>query len=268
MNTILFVGEHPKTYDVRWHKHEHWELVYCTSGTGVFRFENGSVIRYNAGDLVAIPPREIHANASEDGFTNIHLTMGDPSFSYKTAFKIADGPRGALKFVFEQAKTYYMTDIKKKEIVLAPLGDLIVGYIVVFRSKTEFSEPVEMIRTGIICNYSRTDFSLERLIEGIEMNPDYLRKLFKKEMGISALEYLTSLRMKSAEKLLTAMWSNEYTITEIAHMCGYDDALYFSRVFKKYFGCAPSYYANSSGAVRDGGSDRTEISSGDWMGGE
>lgn len=38
MNTILFVGEHPKTFDVRWHTHEHWELIYCTSGQGAFRF--------------------------------------------------------------------------------------------------------------------------------------------------------------------------------------------------------------------------------------
>ena len=44
MNTILFVGEHPKTYDVRWHTHEHWEFVYCTSGKGAFRFENGKVV--------------------------------------------------------------------------------------------------------------------------------------------------------------------------------------------------------------------------------
>lgn len=58
MNTILFVGEHPKTHDVRWHIHEHWELVYCTSGSGAFRFENGAVINYQAGDVVVIPPPE------------------------------------------------------------------------------------------------------------------------------------------------------------------------------------------------------------------
>ena len=54
MNTILFVGEHPKTHDVRLHTHDHWEFVYCTSGEGTFRFENGtwSLAAWNlAGDL-------------------------------------------------------------------------------------------------------------------------------------------------------------------------------------------------------------------------
>ena len=32
MNTILFVGEHPDTFDVQWHSHDQWELVYCTGG--------------------------------------------------------------------------------------------------------------------------------------------------------------------------------------------------------------------------------------------
>ena len=90
MNTILFVGEHPKTYDVRWHTHEHWELVYCTSGQGAFRFENGMVMSYQAGEVVVIPPRTVHANSSGEGFTNIHITMAEPSFPYKSAFRVMD----------------------------------------------------------------------------------------------------------------------------------------------------------------------------------
>ena len=64
MNTILFVGEHSRTYDVQWHSHEEWEFVYCTGGGGVFQFENGSTMTYSQGDVVAIPPKEIHSNNS------------------------------------------------------------------------------------------------------------------------------------------------------------------------------------------------------------
>ena len=241
MNTILFVGEHPKTYDVRWHSHEHWELVYCTGGEGSFRFENGTMLNYRQGDLVAIPPRELHTNSSSEGFTNIHVTMQDPSFPYRTVFKVTDDEQ-FLKIAFSQSKTFYMTDIKKRELALAALGDLIAAYIVVMRSNAEFSEPVEQIRASIRRNYSRTDYALDEVIRAMPFHYDYLRKLFKKEMGLSPLEYMTDLRMKTAEKLLTAMWTNEYTVSEIAQMCGYEDALYFSRVFKKYYGCSPSNY--------------------------
>lgn len=258
MNTILFVGEHPKTFDVRWHTHEHWELVYCTSGKGSFRFENGTIMNYQEGEIVAIPPREVHANSSSEGFTNIHLTMAEPSFPYRTPFRVADDD-GSLRMAFSQAKCYYMTDINKRELVLAALGDLITAYIVVRRSNTEFSEPVERIRSSIIRNYSRSDYALDAFIREMPFHYDYLRKLFKKEMGMSPLEYMTNLRMKSAEKLLTAMWTNEYTISEIAQMCGFEDALYFSRVFKKYYGCSPSSFAKQGSKIHKSDPGRTEV---------
>lgn len=258
MNTILFVGEHPKTYDVRWHRHEHWELVLCTSGEGSFRFDGGSVISYQTGDLVVIPPRILHANSSCEGFTNIHLTMADPSFPYRTPFRITDDDSSCLKMTFSQAKCYYMSDIKKRELVLNSLGELITSYIIVFRSNTEFSEPVERIRSSILHNFSRPDYALDEAIRELPFHYDYLRKLFKKEVGMSPLEYMTSLRMKSAETLLTAMWTNEYSISEIAQMCGFDDPLYFSRVFKKYFGCSPSNFNKQPPEVHDVDPGRTE----------
>lgn len=258
MNNILFVGEHPKTYDVRWHSHEHWELVYCTSGQGSFRFENGTIMHYQAGEMVAIPPREPHTNSSSDGFTNIHLTMQEPSFPYRTVFRVTDDPEESMKSAFAQAKCYYMTDIKMREMVLAALGDLIASYIVVFRSNAEFSEPVERIRASIRRNYSRPDFALDEVIREMPFHYDYLRKLFKKEMGMSPLEYMTNLRMKTAEKLLTAMWTNDYSISEIAQMCGFEDALYFSRVFKKYYGCSPSNFAKKSSEIHSSDPGRVE----------
>ena len=78
-------------------------------------------------------------------------------------------------------------------------------------------------------------------------------------MGVSPLEYMTALRMKSAETLLTAMWTNEYSITEIAQMCGFEDALYFSRVFKKYYGCAPSNFARQKSRIYRNDPGRTEL---------
>lgn len=243
MNTILFVGEHPKTYDVRWHSHDHWELVYCTSGEGAFRFQNGTVMTYQAGDVVVIPPQEVHTNSSSKGFTNIHITMADPSFPYRTAFRIMDDEEENVKMAFQQARYFYMGDIKNADLVLTALGDLIVSYMIVCRSNAEFSEPVEKIRASIRRNYSRPDYALDAFMRSMPFHYDYLRKLFKKEVGVSPLEYLTSLRMKSAETLLTAMWTNEYSVAEIAQMCGFEDALYFSRVFKKHFGCSPTNYS-------------------------
>ncbi len=249
MNTIEFVGEHARTYDVRWHTHDQWELVYCTEGEGSFQFENGTIMHYREGDAVAIPAWEVHSNVSQDGFTNIHMRMTEPSFPYKTAFRVSDDMDRHLRAAFQQAKYYYLSDIKRSELVLSALGDLISSYMVVYRSNSEYSEPVEQIRGMILRSYSQPDFALDEAMQKLPFHYDYLRKLFKKEMGVTPLEYMTRLRMKKAEALLCAMGARDYSVTEIAALCGYDDPLYFSRVFKKAFGVSPSGFADRQGAV-------------------
>lgn len=241
MNSIVFVGEHPKTFDVKWHAHETWEFVYCTSGEGAFRFQDGRVLPYRTGELVAIPPGEAHANSSEHGFTNIHLNILEPSFPYRAAMKIRDED-GSLYKAFAEALNYYTSTKSKRELVLASLGELIVSYLIVFLSNSEFSGPVEKIRNSILQNYANADYALDEYIRTLPFHYDYLRKIFKKEIGMSPLEYLTSLRMKNAERLLSTMLTSGCAITKIAQMCGYENALYFSRVFKKYYGYSPTQF--------------------------
>lgn len=244
MNTILYVGEHSRTYDVRWHSHDYWELVYCTGGEGTFRFENGLTVHYRQGQAVAIPPREVHTNNSSVGFTNVHLTMDDPTFPYKTAFMVDDDAEGHMGIAFAQARFYYLSDLKRRELVLAALGELISSYMIVFRDNREFSGPVYSIRSSIIQNFTDPNFELDRELRRMPFNYDYLRKQFREKMGLTPLKYMTSLRMKKAKSMLSVagVWDSSMTVAEVAANCGFDDPLYFSRVFKKYYGCAPSEF--------------------------
>ncbi len=242
MNSILYVGEHPKTYDVTEHTHDEYELVYCTGGRGTFTFETGEALTYGEGDVVVIPPKMSHSNSSDDGFTNIHMRVASATFHSKDPFKIPDD-EGRFRFVFTEARYYYQSDITKRELVLEALGDLMASYMLVHLSNSGFSEPVEQIRVAIMHSYTQPDFALDAAIRKLPFHYDYLRKLFKKEIGVTPLEYMTSLRMKKAESMLSSMWSRDYSVAEVAEMCGYSDPLYFSRVFNKHFGRSPSAFA-------------------------
>ena len=55
------------------------------------------------------------------------------------------------------------------------------------------------------------------------------------------------------------MGTNQYSITEIAQMCGFEDALYFSRVFKKHYGCAPTKFARKGSKVYPKDPGRMEL---------
>jgi AraC-like DNA-binding protein len=246
MNTILFVGEHARTFQVHWHEHAAWELVYCTGGEGEFRFEDGTRIPYRQGDAVAIPPRLRHANYSEPGFTNLHMTMEEPSFPFRDPFAVADDSEEHLKNAFREAKFYYISDIPRRDLLLGALGELISGYMMVY-SDNDYSAPVARLRSIIIDRYAEPSFALDEAIASLPFHYDYVRKLFKKEVGQSPLEYTTGLRMKKAELMLASNWTRDYSVGEIAQLCGYENALYFSRVFRKHFGCSPSEYAEKSG---------------------
>ena len=88
-------------------------------------------------------------------------------------------------------------------------------------------------------------FSVEDCIRKLPLNYDYVRKLFKKETGVTPHEYLVNLRMERARAIISGGVTNrysKYSVSQIAEACGFAEPLYFSRVFKKYFGVSPSEY--------------------------
>lgn len=62
---------------------------------------------------------------------------------------------------------------------------------------------------------------------------------FKQYTGVTPMQYIISLRISNAQRLLG---TSDYNVTEIASIVGYDNPLYFSRLFKKQTGMAPSEY--------------------------
>lgn len=242
MNSILYVGTATQGQEADWHSHSHWKLVYCAAGEGAFRLESGLTVSYHRGEAAAIPPGEAYRSAGGPGLATIHLTMEAPAFPYKSAFVVADDEQGHMGAAFEQARYYYASDLKRHELVLAALGELITSYMIVFRDNREFSVAVEDIRSSIIRNFANPAFQLDQEIRQMPFNYDYLRKLFQKEMGQTPLKYMIDLRMKKAKSMLAAAWTREYSVAEVAESCGFGDALYFSRVFKKYYGCSPTEF--------------------------
>ena len=79
--------------------------------------------------------------------------------------------------------------------------------------------------------------TLEALAARCGMKPKYFSYLFQKYAGISPIHYLIRYRMSRARDLLI---TGRYSVAEVANSVGYVDVYYFSRIFKKQMGCAPS----------------------------
>ncbi|MCL2287208.1 MAG: AraC family transcriptional regulator [Firmicutes bacterium] len=85
---------------------------------------------------------------------------------------------------------------------------------------------------------------VEELANMLSVNRNYLSKIFKEEIGISIKQFLLQYRMNVAAAKIRR---SEQSIKEIALEVGFEDPLYFSRYFKKQFGCSPSKYRLSEG---------------------
>ena len=88
-------------------------------------------------------------------------------------------------------------------------------------------------------NYTQP-VTLTDLSEYINLSKEYMCSLFKDVTGQTIMQYLKTVRIGRAKILL--MQYPEKHVSEIAHLCGFEDAGYFGRVFKKMVGCTPDYF--------------------------
>lgn len=81
--------------------------------------------------------------------------------------------------------------------------------------------------------------TLNEVAEHIYVSTFYISRMFKKELGISFVDYLNDVRIEKAKELLKDV---KYKTYEVAELVGIPDPHYFSKIFKKYAGMTPSEY--------------------------
>ena len=110
------------------------------------------------------------------------------------------------------------------------------------RKTEEQDAQEERTITGIIRylqEHLDKEISLNILANEFHLSSQYISQLFKSEIGVNFLAYLTSIRMERAKKLLLA---TSLSIGEISEKCGYADYRVFTKAFKKEEGSTPSQY--------------------------
>ena len=230
MNNIIYVGKHALTWTVSRHLHKGWELIYCTSGSGQLTFAGRSMS----------PP----VNISEEGFTNIHMNLLDAALPQTEPLIARADSNGFLLNAFTAA-FYYYSEASAAHAVLPLYGQLIVGLLTSCQPSRRHSDTVQQIEDHILQHFPDCSYDLNAYLNSLPFNTEYLKKMFKRETGLTPLQYLTDKRLESAARTL-ATFCGKGNISETAHLCGFSDPLYFSRLFKKKYGVSPRGYTSET----------------------
>jgi AraC family transcriptional regulator, arabinose operon regulatory protein len=108
------------------------------------------------------------------------------------------------------------------------------------RTDSQLKDPMEEVLNYIHGNLDK-NIIITEVAEKYGMDGKQFYYLFQKKIGISPKRYITSARLKRAKELLM---EDEASISSISNMVGYDDALHFSRIFKRNIGISPSEFRN------------------------
>ncbi len=106
------------------------------------------------------------------------------------------------------------------------------------------AELVKTVEVYLRATY-RQPYSLERLAEQFGCKPAYLLRLYRKVTGETPTQEVIRLRIERAKRLL--LGHPDLEIKQVAAAVGYEDALYFSRLFKKEAGLNPSAFREGLG---------------------
>lgn len=129
---------------------------------------------------------------------------------------------------------------------LKELSEALLGAFAQQRKTSSVSGVIKEIMQDIE-NHLSERHTLSMYAKKFSFNMSYLSQLYKKETGMSFMDFLMEKRLGKAEELIAY---TDKTMREISEEVGFDDYFHFSKIFKKYKGVSPAEYREKHGKNR------------------
>ncbi len=246
-------------YDSDWHStlhtHPFTELFYVVDGKGEFNIQ-GQRFPVKPNDFVIINPQVEHTELSspDEPLEYIVLGINGLSFSNLTPvsegghpfsfFNLRDEQKDILRYLnamvqeaTSQSMSYELVCHNLLEILLIKIlrhqhFDLEVG------KQSKATKDISFIK-HYLETYYHESIQLEDLASMTHLSRFYISHSFKKEIGMSPMEYLIAIRIKESKILLR---TTNYSISQVADIVGFTTPTYFSKQFRKSAGISPTDY--------------------------
>ncbi|SFE60318.1 ABC-type Fe3+-hydroxamate transport system, substrate-binding protein [Paenibacillus algorifonticola] len=229
-----------------------YAIGYVTAGKGLLKM-NGTATQVKPGDLFFLQPEmmvEGHSDSTDPIqyslilFSCMQLSKPVEGWSVKRPIfplqgKIAlvedrSSVEGLIQQLFELSQHFLVLERHTIHYVLSSLLLIIMGRNIPAKQQTVGMEHVLAYMNE---NYTK-DLQVSQLAEMAGFSTNHFTKTFKNQMSITPSEYLLKQRIIKAKQLLVSSMKAK----RVAEQVGYKDEHYFSRVFKKAEGVAPTLY--------------------------
>jgi YesN/AraC family two-component response regulator len=246
------------------HFHSTYEIFYLMSGKRTFFIKDRTMI-IEEGDVVIISPNILHRTTNtempkhERLIVNIHESqMASVNDAYRDIFQplfehaylIIKCPLQD-KLAIESVAQSIMQEMQEKKPGFEMFAQTLVLQLLIICCRHVKQNAIEPLDTPSpmherileVVRYMNThymqDLPLHLLAEKFYVSPYYLSRFFKEATGFTFVEYLNSVRIKEAKKLLE---QTSLKVSLIARKVGFGCVTHFGRVFKLVTGHAPLYY--------------------------
>lgn len=244
-----YAGE--KRLDKEPHMHYHIELVALAEGrTEAYADTERCVIE--GGDVFVAFPNAIHRYVSFDTerfyllFVNPDLipelaetftTLRPTTALLKGAARDPDIFGLIARLAREQGKDDAFATVRRKGYLLA-LFSLLLARMELVENDSDDLHSLKALVTYCTQNYTK-DLSLAMLEEELHISRYYISHLFSDKLGIGFIDYINSLRVSLACRMLR---HTAKSVTEIGGEAGFGTLRTFNRAFQKQMGCTPGEY--------------------------
>lgn len=232
-----------------------YQIIYIASGKGHFYF-NGVEEVIPAGNMVIYRPKEeqryYYYGKDQTEVYWVHFT-GSNVKNILRKYGIADNVHVIHTGTSLEYKRLFFSMIQELKLCRQDYEELLVHYLyqllimlhrlILDKPKhkslylsNEMNEAVQYFHA----NYNKK-ISIEEYAASHNMSISWFIRNFKEYTKVTPTQYILSLRISNARTLLE---TTSYNVSEISDIIGYENPLYFSRIFKKQCGMSPSEFRN------------------------
>lgn len=242
------------------HTHNHAELFYIVGGKGQFLIED-QLYPVNTNHLVIINPNVTHTEVSLNAQPLEYIVLGIDGVELSI-----DNTSNGQFCILDHFESMDITSclrniLREMELKQPGYEDICQAFmeilIIRLMRSTGLSVPSEPQNSvanhqcaavrRYIDHHFKESLTLDQLAEEAHMNKFYLSHAFKREYGVSPINYMISRRLEESKYLLA---ETDLSMSQIAQLLGFSSLSYFSQVFHRTQEITPMEYRQQNKIYR------------------